>query len=106
MKVRGITLEDLSVVMELGNAEAIENAVEEGIGVAFISRLTCTRGLKLGRIVEITVGGLEIKQDLYIVRDKAHVPTHIQQIFCEFAASQNILVQLGLDSCTPYCTDI
>jgi DNA-binding transcriptional LysR family regulator len=48
-----LSLDQLNVVMELGNAEAIEMAVEEGIGVAFVSRLAARRGLELGRIKEV-----------------------------------------------------
>jgi DNA-binding transcriptional LysR family regulator len=47
-----ISFDMLNVTMGLGNAEAIEMAVEEGIGVAFISRLAAARGIELGRIVE------------------------------------------------------
>ena len=40
--------------MVLGNAEVIDMAVEEGLGIAFISRLAAARGLALGRIVEVS----------------------------------------------------
>ncbi|MEW5958554.1 MAG: LysR family transcriptional regulator, partial [Chloroflexota bacterium] len=33
----GLSVDDLNVVMEIGNSEAISMAVEEGIGVAFVS---------------------------------------------------------------------
>ncbi|MFN8594779.1 MAG: LysR substrate-binding domain-containing protein [Anaerolineae bacterium] len=35
----GITLDMLNLIMEIGNAEAIEMAVEEGLGIAFVSEL-------------------------------------------------------------------
>jgi len=47
----------LNVAMVLGNAEAIEMAVEEGLGVAFVSRLAASRGIALGRVVEVVVEG-------------------------------------------------
>ena len=51
----GISPAMLNVVMELGNAEAIEMDVGEGSGVAFVSRLAAARGLALGSVVEVQV---------------------------------------------------
>ena len=53
-----ISLEMLDLVMVLGNAEAIEVAVEEELGIAFVSRLAAARGIALGRIVEVDVEGM------------------------------------------------
>ncbi|RME91324.1 MAG: LysR family transcriptional regulator, partial [Anaerolineae bacterium] len=49
LQAHGITPDMLNVVMELGNAEAIEIAVEEGIGIAFVSEVVAARGIALGR---------------------------------------------------------
>lgn len=79
--------EMLNVVMELGNAEAIEMAVEEGIGVAFISRTAAQRGLDLGKIVEVQVEGMDLKREIFILRNTAIPPTRAQLAFWEFVAS-------------------
>ncbi|HZY42815.1 MAG TPA: LysR family transcriptional regulator, partial [Anaerolineae bacterium] len=55
-----ITLDMLNPVMEIGNAEAIEMAVEEGIGIAFVSELAAARGLALGRVKKVDVTGLDL----------------------------------------------
>ncbi len=97
LKAYSIFLEDLPIAMELGNAEAIENAVEEGIGIAFMSRKACSKGVKFGRIVEVHVEGLELKREIYMVRSKTPAPTRLQQIFWEFVVSQNVLGQMHLN---------
>jgi DNA-binding transcriptional LysR family regulator len=74
----------LNVMMTLGNAEAIEMAVEEGIGISFVSRLAASRGLELGRIVEVTVEGMSLQRNLYMARNRRFPPTRAQAEFWSF----------------------
>jgi DNA-binding transcriptional LysR family regulator len=74
----------LNVAMVLGNAEAIEMAVEEELGVAFISRLAALRGIALRRIVEVTVEGMNLTRHLYIARNRRQPLTRAQVEFWEF----------------------
>ncbi len=64
-----ITTDMLNVVMEIGNAEAIEMAVEEGIGIAFISELAAARGLALGRVKQVEVPGLDLHRSVFMARN-------------------------------------
>ncbi|OGO33918.1 MAG: hypothetical protein A2W35_03775 [Chloroflexi bacterium RBG_16_57_11] len=82
----------LKVAMVLGNAEAIEMAVEEGIGVAFISRLAAARGLELGRIVEVAVKGMELKRNLYILRNRRIPLTRAQSEFWNHVSASSQIV--------------
>lgn len=74
----------LNVAMVLGNAEAIGMAVEEGLGVAFISRLAAARGMALGRLVEVQVEGMELTRNLYMLRNRRQPLTRMQVEFWEF----------------------
>lgn len=74
----------LNVAMVLGNAEAIGMAVEEGLGVAFISRLAAARGIALGRLVEVEVEGMELTRKLYMGRNRRQPLTRMQVEFWEF----------------------
>jgi len=76
----------LNIAMVLGNAEAIAIAVEEGLGVAFVSRLAAARSIALGRIVEIEIEGMELTRDLYLVRNRRLPLTLAQAKFWEFAS--------------------
>ena len=75
LRKRNIDQESLNVVLELDSAEEIIIAVEEGIGNAFVSRLTAMHGLKSGRIAEIQVDGMDLERTIYMVRNRAHVLT-------------------------------
>ena len=80
----GVHLDDLNVVMELGNAEAIEMAVEEGIGVSFVSRLVAQRGVKLGRIKIVEVEGMNLERKIYMAQSVRRAATKAQAEFWDF----------------------
>lgn len=80
----GIPVDQLRTTLTLGNSEAIALAVEEGLGVGFVSRIVVTR-LASGRVATIQVCGLQMQQDVYIGRNN-HLPgTTAQNAFWEFA---------------------
>jgi DNA-binding transcriptional LysR family regulator len=71
-------------VMVVDNAEAIEMAVEHGLGMAFISRLAARHGLELGRLVEVPVEGLRLERPLYVVRNSRCAKTPAHSRFWDF----------------------
>ena len=87
LRQRDIYPEMLNVAMELGNAEAIVMAVEEGIGVAFVSRLAAARGLELGNIREVTVDGMKLQRSISMLRNNNIPPTRAQIEFWDFVNS-------------------
>jgi DNA-binding transcriptional LysR family regulator len=95
LRQQDIYPEMLNVVMELGNAEAIEMAVEEGIGVAFVSRLAAARGLDLGHVVEVHVDGMELRRSIYIVRNSQIPPTRAQIEFWDFVQTEEAKTKLN-----------
>ena len=88
LKGYGITPDMLNVSMELGNPEAIEMAVERGVGIAFVSEMVAARGLTFGRVKKVELQGLDLKRTVYISRHLNHPLTRAQTLFWEFAKSQ------------------
>ncbi len=84
LREAGLSIDDLNIVLELGNSEAISMAVEEGMGVAFISRLVAQRGIELGKIKEVRVAGLNFEREVYIVHSHRHPATRAQAEFWNF----------------------
>ena len=80
----GISPDRLNIVMVLGNAETLVMAVEEGLGVAFVSRLSAARSLELGRVVEIKVNGLDLYHKIFLLRNRRFPQTRAQTIFWQF----------------------
>jgi len=93
LKPHGITIDNLNIVMEVGNAEAIEIAVEEGIGIAFLSELAAARALKLGRIKRVELEGVDLQRTLYAIRHLSMPNTRAQNLFWDFVGKHR--VELG-----------
>jgi DNA-binding transcriptional LysR family regulator len=55
--------------------------------VAFVSRMAASRGLALGRVVEVPVEGLELTRQIYMVYHQRRAATPIQRAFWEYAFS-------------------
>ncbi|MCK6585449.1 MAG: LysR family transcriptional regulator [Anaerolineales bacterium] len=83
-----ITVDNLNVVMELGSLEAVEMAVERGVGIAFVSEMIAARGLALGRVKKVEVEGLDLRRKIYMARHIGFLFTRAQSLFWEFAKSQ------------------
>ena len=83
-----ITLDMLNPIMEIRNAEAIEMAVEEGIGIAFVSELAAARGLALGRIKTVEVEGLDLRRTIYLAHNVRHPLTRAQDRFWNFVVDR------------------
>jgi DNA-binding transcriptional LysR family regulator len=79
----GVDLERLNVLLVLGNSEAIALAVQEGLGLGFVSSIVYTRLVK-DRVAPIHVQGLQLKREIYIGRHNRRPATSAQTAFWEF----------------------
>jgi DNA-binding transcriptional LysR family regulator len=83
-----ITLDDLNVFLELGNAEAIVRTVTAGFGVSFVSTLATACPIERGNVVEVPVAGLELERRIYMVRCSLDEPNRLQEAFWSFVHDQ------------------
>ena len=79
----GMSLDQLNTVLTLGNSEAIALAVQEGIGVGFVSKMVVCR-LVEDKVAQIHVQGLDLFQNIYIGCHMGHPPTSAQAAFWKF----------------------
>ena len=79
-----IALDDLSVFLQLGNAEAIVRTVEAGYGVSFVSALAADWALKLGQVARVPVAGLDLRGMVYMARRSLETPHRPQEVFWSF----------------------
>lgn len=107
LKSFSITPDMLNVSMELGNAEAIEMAVERGVGIAFVSEMVAARGLAFGRVKKVELQGLDLKRTVYIARHVGCPFTRAQSLFWEFATNQREKLNTDIwDSLVSFATII
>jgi DNA-binding transcriptional LysR family regulator len=79
----GIEIERLDTFLEMGTSEALALAVEQGLGVGFVSKMILDRICK-GRVSRIEVNGLNIYQQIYFGRQTAHQTSGAQAAFWDF----------------------
>ena len=84
---QSMSADDLRVAMELGSVEAVESAVEAGLGVSIVSRVAVRRGLELGKVKAIPIGGMPIQREIYLARNRMRACTCEQLKFREFVES-------------------
>ncbi len=78
-----VSTADLRILITLGNAEAIALAVQEGIGVGFISQMVVDR-LCQGKVAQVRVRGIDICRQIYIGRNSRRPATGAQAAFWNF----------------------
>jgi DNA-binding transcriptional LysR family regulator len=83
-----ISRDDLHILMELGNAEAIVSTVAAGYGVSFVSYLAAMDLIKQGSIVQVNVDDFELERSIYMIRKRVSAPHRPRDTFWTFVHSQ------------------
>lgn len=83
----GIGLDELETLLVLGNPEAVALAVQEGLGVGFVSSIVVTKLIHEG-VAVVDVRGLTLERDIYISRHAARPPSTAQAAFWDFVRSE------------------
>jgi DNA-binding transcriptional LysR family regulator len=96
-----ISLDDLNIFLELGNAEAIVRTVAAGYGVSFVSTLASACPLDRGNIVDVAVQGLNMHRTTYMVRNRLESANRPQEVFWSFIHDESNIDLLRLPE-TPH----
>jgi len=79
---QGMAVSDLNTVAILGSTAAVKEAACQGLGVTILSRLAVAKELAEGTLGEITIKGLRMGRDFYLVyHTQRTLPIHYQ-MFC------------------------
>ena len=81
---RDITLDQMNIFLEVGNAEAIVKTVEANFGVSFVSRLAAAWALAQGTVVEVPVVGFDLRRQIYMIRPDIHFANRAIEAFWSF----------------------
>lgn len=87
LNLMGIDLNHLETLLVLGNSEAIALAVQEELGLGFVSSIIVER-LVAGSVAPIKVRGLSIYRDIYIGCHTRRPPTMAQAAFWELIINE------------------
>lgn len=91
LETQGIAEDELNVLLTLGSSEAIAIAVQEGIGVGFVSSMVYTR-LVEDRVATVSIRGVEIEREIYLGRNLRIPASAAQAAFWSFVDTQNIFL--------------
>jgi DNA-binding transcriptional LysR family regulator len=86
----GRSFAELNVSLELGSNAAIKDAVKRGLGVAFLSRFCVERELDLMELRTVTVRGLGLARDFYVVYRRDRPLSQAASVFLGFVESRPI----------------
>jgi DNA-binding transcriptional LysR family regulator len=77
----GKSLRELQVALELGSNEGIKEAVLRGLGLAFLSTRAVEREVQAGRLRTLSVAGLSLVREMFVVWDRRRVLPIPAQLF-------------------------
>ncbi len=84
----GLTLPRDSVSLILGSTQAILQAVEQGLGVGFVSARAVARAQPDGRVAGVGLAGVDLGRDLYLAFQPQRAGDPLVARFLSFARSQ------------------
>lgn len=87
LSLQNISINDLRILITLGNAEAIALAVQEGIGVGFVSQMVVERLCK-DKVAEVRLRGMEICRQIYVGHNCRRPATNAQTAFWNFLTAE------------------
>ncbi len=76
---------EVAAVMEIENPESVKKAVQNGLGIAFISAFAAETDLKAKTLVAVEIGNLKIRRELKIVYRRDKHLSRAAQTFIEVA---------------------
>jgi len=79
----GLATTDLSISMEVNSNDAIRAAVERGVGVSFLSTRAIERETHDGRLIPVSIEGMQAVRDLYLTIDAGRRPTRAVRAFLD-----------------------
>ncbi|HBC40419.1 MAG TPA: LysR family transcriptional regulator [Pseudanabaena sp.] len=78
----GVDPRQLEIVMELNSIEAIKNAVQAGLGAAFLSVTAIEKELQMGALKQMQIDGVVIKRMLLQIRNPNRYRSKATEAFC------------------------
>jgi DNA-binding transcriptional LysR family regulator len=89
---RNISPDDLNVIAQIDNPEAIRSSVSRGLGVSVMSVLAAREYLLSGRLLAFELGDQGAYRNIYLAWRKDAMLNPPEQSFLEFVRSRPVIV--------------
>jgi DNA-binding transcriptional LysR family regulator len=83
----GASLAPADVVLTLGSTQAIIQAVEQGLGLGFVSARACAQSEAAGRLARGQLAGIDLQRNLYLAYQPQRAGDPLVARFLDFARS-------------------
>jgi DNA-binding transcriptional LysR family regulator len=83
----GVNIRDLRIILTLGNSEAIAIAIQEGLGVGFVSQMVVER-MPSERTAVVKIEAVDLFQEIFIGRNRRHSEGRLQATFWDYLNNQ------------------
>jgi DNA-binding transcriptional LysR family regulator len=83
----GVNVSDLHPVLTLGNSEAIAIAVQQGMGVGFVSKIVYKRIVE-DQVGVVKIDGVKLTQDIFIGRHRYNPSPRVQTAFWDYVLDE------------------
>jgi len=88
-------VETLNIIMELGNTNAIKAAVISGLGMAIISKWASKDIVKMGKVAQVEIEGLNMKRSFNIIINKDKFESEAASKFIDYLNALDIKAALN-----------
>ncbi|RLL44897.1 LysR family transcriptional regulator [Oceanobacillus piezotolerans] len=82
-----IQLDEIRGYMELGSTQAIKSAVEAGLGISILPRITVKKELEQGDLREVKVSNFQLNRDLWLVQKSERFNKKSTETFVKYILS-------------------
>lgn len=83
-------LHNIRSSMELGSTQSIKSAVEVGLGIGIIPKLSVDRELEIGILKQMPISGITISRDLWVVQRPSRFPKKSKEQFIAFLENSKV----------------
>ncbi|MFZ5591170.1 MAG: selenium metabolism-associated LysR family transcriptional regulator [Bacillota bacterium] len=101
----GLSVADLSVVMEMGSTRAVISAVQAGLGIGVVSYWAAAECLALRLVKHVQVAEMDLSRYLYLLRGNHDAGNYAAQVFWDFLKKEkpaDILPAERIDTLAKY----
>ena len=89
-------IETLNVVMEIGNTSAIKAAVISGLGMAIISKWASKDVVKMGKVAQVDIEGLNMHRNFNIIMNKEKFESEAASKFIDYLNALDVPAALNV----------
>ena len=83
-KEKGLSVEDLNIIAEMGSTEAVIQGIKSKVGVSILSTIAVAEALAAGTLKALTVNKLNLKRSFYLITHKHRSASPLCKTFITF----------------------